>query len=495
MTRPPASPPNRRAVSDGMWTMMERVLSQVSQLVIFITAARILSPAEFGVFALTSACAILLLRFAEVGWAPYIMSWSGTARVPRQILYIAILFGLGAALIGGLAGLAYLAIEPESDVGLLIILFSFWVLLATTSSAQKGVLIWQHKLRASAICEITGELAGLAVALAALFSGFGVLSLVFGRIALQTVHLILSFFFTRLPPRRGMSADQLRDLRDYSIPLFSSRMTFNFRLYAATFIIGGFLGAAAVGYYRAAERLVGALTEVVAVPSQVLAWSLFRQARDSGGGGLAGFQKQADTYFHILFLTALPIFIWTCVFAGELITGLLGAEWAPAVPVVIVLALARALSLPTFASEPILSLAGEIRRMPKVSMLFLGMTIALNLIASPFGMMAVAWAQVGGSVIVTGVMLWLTRKYGAVAWQGFARHSRFIIAPLVLATAVLVVLRDLAWFDGLPDMLRVLAASLPTVAIYAAALYLFDPNLRQAAKAYFKGHAQDQDSP
>ncbi|GGA09739.1 hypothetical protein GCM10011498_07230 [Amylibacter cionae] len=82
-----------------------------------------------------------------------------------------------------------------------------------------------------------------------------------------------------------------------------------------------------------------------------------------------------------------------------------------------------------------------------------------------------------------------------MAWQGFARHSRFIIAPLVLATVVLVVLRDLAWFDGLPDLLRVLAASLPTIVIYAAALYLFDPNLRQAAKAYFKGNGQDQEAP
>ncbi|MDR6264515.1 oligosaccharide flippase family protein [Roseobacter sp. N2S] len=478
--------PNRRALSDGMWTVMERVLSQFGQLAIFVTAARVLTPAEFGIFALTSACAILLLRFAEVGWAQYIMSWSGTDEIPRQVLFVAIVFGACAALLGLLVGLGFSLFETTPDAGILIMLFAIWVLLATTSSAQKGILIWQNKLRASAICEIAGEITGLAVALSALISGYGVLALVFGRIAMQSVHLGLSFAFTRLSPKRGMSADQLRDLKDYSIPLFSSRMTVNFRLYAATFIIGGFLGTAAVGYYRAAERLVSALTEVVAVPSQVLAWSLFRQARENHNGTLAGFQKQAEVYFHVLFLTALPIFVWASVFAKDLINGLLGPEWQPAIPIVIILALARAISLPTFASEPILSLAGEIRRLPKVSVIFLILTIVLNLIASPFGMVAVAWAQVIGSVIVTVIMLWLTRVYGAVVWRDVVIYSRRIIPPLILSTVVLILLRDLNVFAELPGLLRITAASIPTVLLYAAALCVFDPNLRSAATSYVK---------
>lgn len=465
---------------------MERVLSQIGQLAIFVIAARVLTPAEFGVFALTSACAILLLRFAEVGWAQYIMSWSGTDEVPRQVLFVAMVFGATAALLGLLVGLGFSLFETTPDTGILIMLFAVWVLLATTSSAQKGIMIWQNKLRGSAICEIAGEIAGLTVALTALISGYGVLALVFGRIAMQSVHLSLSFAFTRLSPKRGMTGDQLRDLKNYSIPLFSSRMTVNFRLYAATFIIGGFLGAAAVGYYRAAERVVSALTEIVAVPSQVLAWSLFRQAREKHSGTLAGFQKQAEVYFHVLFLTAVPIFVWASVFAKDLINGLLGPEWQPAIPIVIILALARAISLPTFATEPILSLAGEIRRLPKVSIIFLLITIALNLIASPFGMVAVAWAQVIGSVIVTVIMLWLTRVYGAVVWRDVVYYSRRIIPPLVLASVVLVLLRDLTLFAQLSGLMRIIAASIPTVLLYAAALCAFDPNLRNAATSYFK---------
>jgi O-antigen/teichoic acid export membrane protein len=45
----------RKVLAAGAWTMVERVVSQAAQFVIFIVAARVLGPAEFGVFALISA--------------------------------------------------------------------------------------------------------------------------------------------------------------------------------------------------------------------------------------------------------------------------------------------------------------------------------------------------------------------------------------------------------------------------------------------------------
>lgn len=296
------------AIASGAWIVVERITAQFSQMAIFILAARILGPAEFGFFALISACAILLLRFAEVGWAQYIMSWHGDSHLPRQVLLMAIISGIIVASAGAATGSLLPVFGFSALAGQLVTLFSIWVFVATTSSAQKGIMIWQSKLRSSAFCEISGELVGLAVAVSALLSGYGVLSLVFGRLAFQSVHLVLSFTITRLTPLRGMKRDQFRHLVSFSAHLFTSRMIGNLRLYAATFIIGGFLGPAAVGFYRAAERLVGALAEVVAVPAEILAWNLFRKAKNSQTGGLERFQAQANIYFRALIALTAPRF-------------------------------------------------------------------------------------------------------------------------------------------------------------------------------------------
>ena len=474
-----SQPKAGKAVAGGLWTVSERVVSQIAQLVVFVTAARVLSPAEFGSFALASACVILLLRFAEVGWAQYIMSWAGDDEVPRQVLLIAIGSGAVMALAGAMVGTQLDVFGFTAETENLVSLFSIWILLAATSSAQKGIMIWQHKLVSSAICEILAEGVGLAVALYTLYAGYGVFSLVYGRLAMQSVHIVISFAITRKTPKMGITRDRIADLKAFSMNIFASRMILNIKTYAATFIIGGFLGPAAVGFYRAAERLVGALSEIIDVPAQVLAWSLFRQARGPNGD-ISGFQKQANQYFRVLMMLALPVFIWLVVVGEDLVTGLLGEEWQPALPIIAVLALARVIIVPCIATEPIMALAGQVRRLPRYSFLFFVVTVIATLIAAPMGVIYVAWAQVLVSVVVLVSLLWLTQKHGGLNWgEIFAGCTRALI-PITVATVVLWGIHASPTLEAFSPLLRITFASVPVLVLvlYAVMVSLMEPELR-----------------
>lgn len=474
-----------KVISGGVWTMAERVISQASQLIVFIAAARVLSPAEFGTFALVSACAILLLRVAEAGWSQYIMSWQGDATIPRQVLFIAILSGMAITSLGVLAGLLLPLIGLSQDTSLLVILFAVWVTLATTSSAQKGMMIWQDKLKSSATAESLGEIAGVGAALAALYSGWGVLSLAVGRLTFQSVHLCISFIATRMAPKPGMSRAELRKLLVFSGQVLSSRMIVNLRMYLATFIIGGFLGPASVGFYRAAERLVGAMAEIVSVPGEVLAWSLFRENRDTRPEGTpptSGFQTQANLYYRYLLAIALPLFIWLALLGDDLIAGLLGSEWLPALPVVAILALSRAIMTTGLATEPVLSLAGQIRKLPAFTLAFFVLTVAVTLASAPFGLFAIAWAQVAVSVVIFAATIPLLRRNTNIDLVEVLRRARRLIVPLIMGTAVLLLLRDASLFADWPALLRAVGVSVPAVLLYVASLALLDPRLRQIVR-------------
>lgn len=478
MTVAPEPDTQKSAMAGGAWTVIERIAAQASQLIIFIVAARMLGPAEFGVFALVSACAILLLRMSEFGWAQYIMSWAGDTTVPRQVLLIAILCGAIFAAFGVGTGLLLPWFGLSAQTAQLVMLFSFWVMLATTSTAQKGIMIWQDKLKSSAASETLGELSGLIVALVCLFSGFGVLSLVFGRLTFQTVHLIISFSATRMTPLFGLKGTHLHEMLTFSGQLFASRMIANIRLYAATFIIGGFLGPAAVGYYRAAERLVGAIAEIVFVPTEVLSWSLFRKARARFDGRLDGFQTQANVFFRILFALAVPVFIWLTLMGPDLIRVLLGPEWLPALPIVAILALSRALMLPGLPTEAILSLAGEIRRLIPFTLFFLVLSVLLTLIAVQFGIYAVALAQLAVSIGTMIAATWMQRRYAMIRWRTVLLGSRRIILPLAIGTAMMVGMLYSGSVADLPPFLRMGAVSLATLFVYVAALLAVEPQLR-----------------
>jgi O-antigen/teichoic acid export membrane protein len=471
------------ALVGGVWTMAERVTAQVSQLIVFIVAARMLGPAEFGIFALVSACAVLMLRVAEMGWAHFIMSWSGAPEVPGQVLFVAILSGLVFGALGGGVSLAVPMFGIEQRIGEVGLLFSLWLVLATASAAQKGIMIWQHRLRSSAIAESAGELAGLGVALWTLYHGAGIFALVYGRIAFQTVHLAISFSATRTLPRPGLPREVLKDLWVFSRQVFANRMIINLRLSAATFLIGGFLGPAAVGFYRAAERLVGALSEVVNVPTEVLAWSLFRQTRDAHGGSTAGFQARANQFFRLLFAVALPVFIWVSVLASDLITTLIGPEWLPALPVVAVLALSRALMAPGITTEAILSLAGEIRRLLPFTLLFFVLTLALTAIGAHLGLMAVAWAQVVVALVVMAGTVVMFRRHAAINWLECLAASKGVILPVLAGTLTLIALRDSAALAEAGPILRIVVSTLGTGTVYAVALLVALPDLRSRVSA------------
>lgn len=475
-SEPGAPNAKRKVLGDSVITTVERVFSQVSQFVIFVVAARVLGPAEFGVFALVSACAILLLRAAEVGWSPFIMSWRGDSTVPRQVLFLAVLSGVVFAAIGLLASVITGYFGAGAETIRLMDLLSLWVFIATVSSAQKGILIWQSRLKSSAICEISGEAVGLAVAVTALYAGYGVLSLAFGRLAFQSTHLVLSFLITRMSPLPGLKGEVLRELWVFSLQLFASRMLIHIRLYVATFIIGGYLGPAAVGYYRAADRLVSAVAEIIAVPGQLLAWTQFRKARDDGdaSGQLDRINSKLRLLLKILTAVGAPIFIWLIFMSDELIHGLLNPEWLPAVPLVAILALSRLLSLFGIVTEPLMSIVGQARQLPIFSGIVFAVSTLLTLFSIQFGLYAVAWAQLGIAALVLLATMWLLRRFVHTPWGEVFKELRGIVLPLICGGATLVLLDVLTDDLGIPYLVQAVGFGLSATVIYLGAIRVFD---------------------
>ncbi|GIT92012.1 lipopolysaccharide biosynthesis protein [Jannaschia pagri] len=470
----------QKLVGAGALTAAERIIAQFCQFAVFVVAARILGPADFGIYALVSACAILLFRASEGGWAPYIMCWAGDVQVPRRVLTLSIICGVLFGLIGLVASSGISIWGLDTEIVVLVQLFSLWIVLATVSSAQKGMMIWQKSLRSSAVCEILGELAGLAVSLSTLLAGWGILSIVFGRLAYQITHLTISFVVTRTAPGFGFEGKMLADLWVFSQHFFFSRMLSNIRLYVATFIVGGALGPEEVGYYRVAERLVGAVTEVIAVPAQMLGWALFKQARDADTEAPDNDRLRAQLRLFLTLLVAIsvPVFVWLMVASDALIETLLKSEWLPAVPLVLLLAVARLLGSFGIAIEPLLSMLDQSKQLPKLSLATLAVTVIATLAAVPFGLYAVAWAQIVAAAVLLGVTVWLFRRFADVGASEIISDLRRVIGPLTIGVAALLLAdMGLGTFGGLPSLVAAILEGMVAMIAYAAALAVFAPEL------------------
>ncbi|MDE1996578.1 MAG: oligosaccharide flippase family protein, partial [Rhizobiaceae bacterium] len=290
-------------VGDGASTLISKVVSQVVQLAVFLVAARVLESAEFGLYAYSSAIVILLVVVAEGGWGEFVMKTECTEHQLDQIGTISIISGLLVTMVGfGVAATVWLVFHQPWE-GMLLGLFSCWFLPSSLSVVYDGLLVSRGLLRKQSAIRIASEVIGLGVTVVGLWIGWNVFSLVAGRLATQLVGLFASAFVARWVPRLRLTMPFTLELLEFSRHILSNRLVFFLRSYAGTLAIGSFLGLAEAGYYRVAERIIAAFSELIGEPARMLAWTLFRRANvqiDANGKATRDIGAAATTFMTIL---------------------------------------------------------------------------------------------------------------------------------------------------------------------------------------------------
>lgn len=443
--RPDSQNPQQKArrmkmpafVGAGLWTLSAKIVSQLAQLLAFLLAARILESAQFGFYAYSSAIAILLVLCAEGGWGEYVMKSHSTGRELDQIGTIAVMSGVLCTGVGFLISGA-LHVWNEQWLGILIALYSCWFLPSSLSVVYDGLLVNRGQLKQQSIIRIVAEGLGLAVTIAGLHAGFHVASLIIGRLVMQTTCLVGSFIVVRWYPRFHLTRAFLFDILEFSRHILSNRIIFYLRSYSGTLALGSFLGLAEAGYYRAAERIVGAISELLGEPARMLAWTAFRKIKGQPADPQK-FEELGRTATH--FMTALmivsaPVYIGLALVSPALVDIALGDSWAPTAALVSILAIKQVLLIPGYVTEPLLSITGNIARMPRLMLLNGVVAIALIVAAAPFGVEAAAFGQCIAALISLKISAHLQGRYGGLDWKRVFRDCGYVFIAILAMSAI-----------------------------------------------------------
>lgn len=452
---------------------------QLVQFAIFLIAVRVLTPAEFGTFALAAAVIALLRLMSVAGWPEYIMSCKGSSRRPRQALFAAMSCGALCALAGLLLSIAAQAAFNGPDTGALIRALSAAIFFNAIAAAQSGILNWQGRLSAAVLPPLFAELANLAVAGWALLHGHGVMGLAYGRLASAVLWAASASLLSRSLPLAVIQRATLLAMAGFAWQVMLTRLLAAARLYAATFIIGAFLGAAPVGYYRAAQRVIAAFGEIASEPARILAWSMFRTARDRDGGA-EGFDTVAQRFFTVLAYGAAGLFLIAALLAPQIAAALFGPGWEATVPLMQILAVAAALRTTAHTLTPILSLAGKVRWMPRLMLIYGLISIAAVSAAAPFGMIPTACAEAAAAAIIFGLNAKVMQMAAEIRWPAILWRARGVLPAAAAAALAVVFLQGAA--AGWPALGQVLLLAPAAAAAYAAVLLALDGDFRRLLK-------------
>jgi len=430
------------ALASVRWTAFSTVARTGIQFAQLAILARLLTPADFGVMALTMSLVAVLQIFADLGVNNAIFSRSGLTEEQLSSLYwlnVAASALLALALLA--AGPCVAAFYGEPALQALLAMAALTFLLNASWQQLRVRAEKELRFKPLALLEVAASLAGLAAAVGMACAGAGAYALMGAVLAATATGALLGWSSLAGGWRPGfrLRLGEIRDFLAFGAHSIGSDLA-NALSSQVDIVLGGkFLGASAMGLYSAPKNLclqiVGVINPIV---MRVALPVLARSAEDAG-------QLQL-VYLRTVRMTAsvnFPVFTALALFAPEAIGIIFGPRWQGAVAPLRIFA---AWALMRSTVNPIGSLALARGR---ADLLF-RWNLAFLLISVPSIAAGVRYGAQGLALTLAAVALFST----VANWV-------FLVRPLCGAGAP-------AYFGELAVPLLITAAAAP-VAWFAAA--------------------------
>ncbi len=461
-----------------VWNYLIFALSKSSTLLMTIVVARMLSPTEFGVFALAVLVVNLFDYVKDLGVAAALVqnrrNWDALAPTG---LTLSIAFGVVASgLLAATADLAARALGQPELVGLIRVL-AIGLAVSALSTIPLAWLRRSMNFSARLIPEFAGAVAktGLTIGLAA--AGLGVWSLAYGQLAAAVVMTALYWRAARVRPRLGFAGPVSRELIRFGLPVTAVTLL-AYAIYNVDYLaIGERLGATDLGLYTLAYRVPELLVlSLCVVVSEVLfsALSMRQDDRDA----LIGHYIQALTVVAAL---TVPIGVGLALVARPLVGTLYGAPYAASAPILSVLAIYTALYSASFHAGDVFKAIGRPGILTAINAGKLAVLVGPIWWAAGHSALMVAWALLGVEAVHFVVRMTVLHRLTGTSWGAIVGA---LWRPVAAAVPMGLVLYGLGHVtDRLAAPLELAVLILIGMCVYALLLRFTAPQLFQTGYA------------
>lgn len=414
------------------------IVVQVISLAQTLALARLLSPAEIGIYAAGTVLTGFLVMFSESGMQGALIQREHDVEDAADTVFWV------TAATGVLMSLAALAAAPivamvfRSDlVGEVAAVTSGMLLMYSLTNVPDGLMQRRFNFKRRLIIDPSRAFAYAAVAVALAASGFGVWSLVIGNYASLAVWLFGTWILARWRPGRGRPSVRLwREMARFAFPLLVQGVVAQVRNVAESVLIGRRLGEASLGQYRYGRRLAILPGEaVVEVGSYVLFPAFSRLATDPERLKWAFLRALRWIWF-----AAAPVAALVIAVGEPAVVVLLGEQWRGAgVFLVAMSGYGAGIALQAVASEVIKG-SGRSRLFNWISAVQLILGVGLIVVLLPLGLLGVGLAISAAEIAVAVLVLGLARS---VVPFSMGELFRRLVPPVVSSLVALALIGPL----------------------------------------------------
>ena len=420
-----------------MFSALERYGSLLLMFAAMALLSRLLSPAEFGVYAVVNAIvAVISASYQEIGGANYLIQKASLSRINiRTAFTVTFLFSFTVALMVLIAGNQLAGFYGQDDLGTGLAVAAISFVLNPFSATISALYRRDMQFGTLAICNLIANTVSMIVAILLAALHYSFMAPVWGGVA---GNLVLAVLLTTVRRDVGMFRPSLTGATEVMrFGLYSSGISLINVFYnlAPQIFLARILDFSAVGLYSRAlgvtqmfDRLIGQVLGPVVMPA------IFQQI--GTGGELRRIYLDA-----IRLLTAVhwPALAFMAIMAEPIITIWLGPSWVEIVPLVRLICIGYLALFAACLTYPVLVAAGRVRDALWASLISLPPSLCLVFAVSFWG---VTW--VAASMLVTlpfqaAVAIGFIAKRLGLTWSElFASLWKSVLVALASSSAALL---------------------------------------------------------
>ena len=380
-----------------IWAFAERYATMVLTLASSVIIARLLTPAEIGLFSLCAATMAISGGIREFGASEFIVKEPVLTRETlRNAFTVQLTASWGIGIIVFMCRGLLAGYYEEPRIAPLISVLCLNFLLLPFASPAAAVLNRELAFRLTFVIQFIAAVSGFACAITLAMTGFGAFSLAWSSVVSMAVQVVV---ITIARPGNSLlmplwkGAGRIFSYGSYQIGARVIEMT---TTNAHEFIIASSFGFASVGLFSRAKGIVDLFnTNVTTAVSRVATPTMARSLREG--------HSIVQDYAHMTAL--LSCVSWTflsfvAVMAPEIVSVLLGGQWGAATPVMSALAVAMVPAAFFVVSSSVLSAMGQAKRKLQVTLQWCPAHLLALVIGSQISLEWTALAWFVGNVAI-----------------------------------------------------------------------------------------------
>lgn len=299
------------------------------QLTSTIVLSRLLSPHDFGIFAMVMPLVAFVMMFQDFGLSQAVITVATLSRREESSFFY-VNMALSIALALALAAGAPLVARFYGDAGVIgpTLALAGTVVLSGFATLQFALLVRHLRFTAMSVIDIVGAVAGLAASILVASVWPSVWALVASVVANMSCGLVCAWWATRWWPGRPARLADMKRLLAFGGGVAGS----NFANFVArngdNVLIGRYLGATPLGYYDRAYKLLLFPVQQVISPVGRIGIPILARLVDQPTRYLAAY----NAALHQILLVTLPGMTALIVLADVVVPFVMGDKWLPVVP-------------------------------------------------------------------------------------------------------------------------------------------------------------------